>query len=296
MIGALVTVLSLNMSLSLIQEYSQVAGTLPITAATTATPIAVTSPAHGVPLGRVVHGYVSGVGGMPEATGMWVCTPVDADTFTLTGVDQQGHFIPVAGAGAYTSGGTIQYAFPDYGILLGRQMVALSSAVVAPRIVFVPTREPKWLEESYAGVDGPATPQTRGQPDAQTQRLAKAYAQRLKTFEMYVTGAANPPSPNFGDFDATDFLADLLYRTIFESFTSGVATMIGGDWPSQKADAASVLQRGQQWMGILQIKQPVSASPLEFVPTGTTLTLVIEPENPLVPNDQTTIAIPPKVP
>lgn len=294
MIGPLIAVLSLNMSLSLIQDYGQVAGSFPVTGATATTPINVTSPAHGVPLGRVVHGYVSGLQGMPEATGMFVCTPTDANTFQLSAFDQQGKYVPIAGTGTYATGGTIQYAFPDWGILLGRQMLALATATVAPRIVFVPTREPKWLEEAYGGVDSPAPPQQRGAPDAQTQRLEKAYAQQLSTFEVYVTGAANPPQPNFGDFDATQFLVHLLYRTIFETFTSGVATVLGGDWPSQKTDSAVMLQRGQQWMGVVQVKQPVRALSLQFVPVGTSLTLTIEPVNALVPNDQTTIVIPPK--
>jgi hypothetical protein len=292
MIGALVAVISLNMSLSLIQN-GQVAGSFPVTSATTTTPIALTSPSHGVPLGRVVHGYVSGLDGMPEATGMWVCTPIDANTFVISGIDQQGNVIPVPGTGTYVSGGAIQFAFPDWGILLGRQMLALNSAPVSPRIVFVPTREPKWLEESAGGYDVPAPPQSRGSVEAQSLRLNKTIAQQLTTFEVYVTGAASPPSPNYGDFDATQSLVQLLYQTVFDAYTSGVATMLGGDWPSQKIDAASMLQRGQQWMGILQFKQKVSEAPLQFVPTGTTLTLVIEPENPLVPNDQTTIVVSP---
>jgi hypothetical protein len=66
-----------------------------ITGATNASPIEVTSAAHGLPTGaRVV---VSGVGGNTAANGTFFVTATGANTFTLTGS---------AGDGAYTSGGS----------------------------------------------------------------------------------------------------------------------------------------------------------------------------------------------
>ena len=65
--GALVALTSLNLTNVLVQDFGVVARTLTITAATATTPISVTSAAHGVPLGRVLHGIVSGVTGMTEA-------------------------------------------------------------------------------------------------------------------------------------------------------------------------------------------------------------------------------------
>ena len=44
------------------------------------------------------HLYISGVGGVPNATGLWQITKVDADTFTLDGSTF---------AGTFTSGGTV---------------------------------------------------------------------------------------------------------------------------------------------------------------------------------------------
>ena len=294
MIGALVAILSLNMSYSLIVNYGQVAGTLPITGATQTTPILVTSPNHGVPPSRVVHGIVDEVTGTVEANGLWIATPVDPNTLSLTTLTAQGIPVNSVGTNPYTGGGRLQFAFPDWQILLGRQMVALSTAVVSPRIVFVPTREPKWLYESYGSVGQDFIDQrTRGTKEQQTMTLEKLYATQPTHFEVYVTGAANPPSPNFGDFDATQFLVYVLYQTLFETIGGDDAQSVkGGDWPSQKVDAASMLQRGQQWMGIVEIKQPVAAVPKAFVPAGTSIVFTVQPDNPLVPQDQTTITIP----
>lgn len=66
-----------------------------ITGATNATPIVITSTAHGLQTGARVT--VSGVGGNTAANTTATITRVSADTFSLDGV---------AGNGAYTSGGT----------------------------------------------------------------------------------------------------------------------------------------------------------------------------------------------
>jgi hypothetical protein len=293
MIGALVAVLSLNMTLSLIQNYGQVAGTLPITGATTTTPILVTSPNHGVPPARVVHGVVDQVSGTTEANGLWIATPVDSNTLSLSTFDAQGNVVQSVGVNAYAGGGRLRYAFPDYGILLGRQLLNLSTAVASPRIAFVPTKNGPWVYESEGSVGQTVAEQrSTGTAEQQYMTLHKQYATEPVTFEVYVTGAANPPAPNFGDFDATQLLVHVLYATLFEAVTSPVARIVQADWPSQKADSATMLQRGQMWMGIVEIKQPVTAIPKSFVPAGTSIVFTVEPENPLVPQDQTTITIP----
>jgi hypothetical protein len=64
-----------------------------ITGATNASPIVITSTAHGLTTGAVVT--ISGVGGNTAANTTAVATVLDANTFS----------IPVAGNGAYTSGG-----------------------------------------------------------------------------------------------------------------------------------------------------------------------------------------------
>lgn len=66
-----------------------------ITGATNASPIVITSVAHGLTTGTRVT--ITGVGGNTAANATWVITRIDADTFSLTSS---------TGDGAYTSGGT----------------------------------------------------------------------------------------------------------------------------------------------------------------------------------------------
>lgn len=69
--------------------------TIAITGATNTNPIVVHAAAHGMDTGT--QGTIAGVGGNTAANGQWNVTVVDADHFS----------IPVAGNGAYTSGGTV---------------------------------------------------------------------------------------------------------------------------------------------------------------------------------------------
>jgi hypothetical protein len=279
MIGALIATLSLYVTNALVFS-GQVAGTLPITAATATTPITVTSTAHGIPPARVMHAVISGVTGETEANGLWELSVVDANTLSLGSYSPQGVPQASVGVNAYTGGGTISYAFPDYQILVGRQMLALASSAASPRIVMIPTRGPAWLYESYGSVALDATTQkTRGTLEEQTMRQHKLYATQPKTFEVYITGAASPPSPNFGDFDAVDALVETFYQVLFEACTPDIAQILHEDWPSQYPTAGANTQRGQQWMGILQIKQPIKANALAFVPAGTSLVMTVEPTN-----------------
>lgn len=73
------------------------ASALTITGATNASPIVITSVAHGLITGAVVT--VAGVGGNTNANGTFKITKLTADTFSLDGS---------AGNSAYTSGGTAQ--------------------------------------------------------------------------------------------------------------------------------------------------------------------------------------------
>jgi hypothetical protein len=184
----------------------------------------------------------------------------------------------------YLGGGQIQYAFPDRQILLGRRNVALSSAVASPRIVFVPTDGRAWGFEPYGGL-GPAPPQQRGSLEQQSQRLQPALATEFTTFEVYVTGSApdygaSAPSPDFADFDATQAIVWALYAAFFDAVGGPPrAKILHESWPSQKEDAASMLQRGQQWMGILELQQNVSKAPRQYVNIGTYVEMTVEPIN-----------------
>ena len=276
MISELVTLLSLNMTLALVQA-GQVAGTFTVSGATATQPIALTVPNHNVPLGRVVHGVVTGVSGISEANGLFVLTPTDPNTFTLSTYAADGTKVIPTGTGSYGGGGLVQYAFPDYQILLGRRWIATSTAVATPRIVFVPTFEAAWTFEPYGGQGAPA-PVLNGPQEVQNATLLPQYETEPTTFEVYVTGAANPPSPDFGDLDATQALLYQLRIVCIDAMgSSDRCRVLRGSWPSQlpanhPLATGTQSQRGQQWMGVMQFWQPVTTTPLQYVPAGTSLT------------------------
>lgn len=290
MIAALVALTSLNLTAVLLQDYSVVAKTWPITAATATTPIVVTSTAHGVPLGRTVHGIVSGVVGMTEANGLWIFTPNDADHFTLTSLTAQGLPVNSVGVNAYVSGGQIQTPFPGYRILLGRRHVATAEAVASPRVVFVPTDERAWGFEAYGGAPPsivPAViPNVRGSAEQQSMSLAPQIATQFPTFEVHVYGCATNygaagPAPDDGDFDATQAIVWALYGVCFDE-VGGLprAKVLRGGWPSQHEGAGSMTQRGQHWMGVIEFQQAVTKLPGQFAPIGVTGQFTVEPVNP----------------
>ena len=295
-IGTLVALLSLNLTLNLVNA-GQVYKTLPITGATATTPINVTSPNHGLPVpnagtpaARVLHGVITGVTGETEANGLWVLTPVDSNTFALSTLSPQGLYTPAVGTHAYISGGTISYAFPDFQILLGRQMVALASAVASPRIVFVPTNGRRWDFTPYGG-QGPAPRQQRGSLEQQSEKTAPQLGTKWRTFEVHITGAASPPDPNFGDLDAVDALESALYAVMFDAITPSRFNWLQEKWPSQTEEAGSMTQHGQKSVHLVEIATPITNAPLSFVPTGTKLQMTVEPEG--SPSDATVITLSP---
>jgi hypothetical protein len=293
MIGSLVAIISLNTTLSLIQDYGVVAQSLIVSGATVTSPITVSVPDHNIPPGRVMHGVLTGMTGMTEANGLWVFTPVDANTLALSTFTAQGIPVDSAATNAWTGGGIIQYAFPDFQILLGRRLVALTSSVASPRICFIPTDGRAWGFEPYGSAGNVDDPNGRGTLEQQSMVLQPQLATQFSTFEVLVSGCANPPSPDFLDFDATQQIVDALYGVLFDA-TGGLprAKILHESWPSQldedaQAATGSMTQRGQQWRGILELQRPVTKVRKTFVQIGTYIEFTVEPVNPLVPTDQT---------
>lgn len=290
MIGALVALTSLNLTAVLIQDYGVVAKSWSITAATTATPIVITSVAHGVPLGRVVHGIVSEVAGEEEANGLWIATPLDADTFALSTLTAQGIPVQSVGVNAYVSGGQMQSALVDYSILLGRRNVALAIGAASPRVIFVPTSGRAWDFEPYGGAAPsivPAVfPNVRGSAEQQSMTLAPQLATQFPTFEVWIHGCATDygaaaPAPDYADFDACQALAFALYSVFFDE-VGGLprARVIHEDWPSQQPDSGTMSQRGQTYRQILELQQGVTKLPGQFAPIGVSGQFTVEPVNP----------------
>jgi hypothetical protein len=300
-LSALVALISLNLTSTLVTDYEFVAGTLPITGATVSTPIQVTCAAHGLPPGRTLHGVVTGVGGTFEANGVWVLSYVDPNTLSLSTLSAQGLPAPSVGVHTYTSGGLVSYAFPipDGRALMGRRNVPMVMSDVSPRIVFVPTDGRRWGFEAYAGANPnilPAeSPNVQGSLEQQSMTTQPQLATHFPTFEVYVTATAKltgspNPDPDALDFDAVEVLCDILYGVLFDS-VGGRVNVLHEAWPSQGRSAGTASQRGQQKLLVIELQQPVTKPPLGFVPSGVSLVETVYPINPLVPNDETIITI-----
>ena len=290
MLSALVALISLNLTLTLIQDYGVIAQTWTITDATTASPIVITCTAHGVPLGRVVHGIVSGVGGMPEADGLWIATPLDADRFALSTLTAQGLPQPSSGVGTYSTGGQLQAALPEWSILLGRRNLDIATSPTSPRFTFIPCAARAWDFEPYGGANPslqPAQrPPVRGSLEQQSMSLAPQLATEFPTFEVWIHGCAPDfgapgPAPDGADFDAAQALAHILYGVLFDA-TGGLprARILHQDWPSQMPDSGTMTQRGQVTRLFLEMQSPVTKPPASFAPIGVTGAFTVQPVNP----------------
>lgn len=292
MIGALVSLLSLDMTRKLVAA-GMVASTFTITGATNATPIVLTtSTAHG--LTRRTHAVVSGVVGNVAANGLWVMTPTSTTQLALSTFESDGTPVNSVGSGAYTSGGLAKTAFPDGSIRLGRRNVPMASAVATPRIVFVPVGSSEWKLDPYGGaIPAASRPPARVNQTAEQQTMLQR--RQLNTerqkFEVHVTGCATPPDPDFGDFDVTQAIYQSLYESMFNLITPDRARVLGGNWVSQVESIQTLDTRGQKWVGVVEIAQAVADNPLSFVNANTDGTLVVNFDNG-DPADETVIVVP----
>lgn len=292
MIGALVALLSLDVTRKLVAA-GYVASTLFISSASDASPVVITT---AVPhkFQRPTHGIVQGVGGNAGANGTWVMTPTGPQTLTLTSFTLAGGTILSQGTGTYTSGGTIQTAFPDGSILLGRRNVAMQTAVATPRIVFVPMGSPEWGLDPYGGVIPAATVPRARASETDEQKLMKQSRQlatEVQTFEVHVTGSAVPSDPDFGDFDVTQAIYQTLYGSMFNMISPARAIVKRGHWVSQDETIQTLDVRGQKWVGIVEIHQPVLDDALQFVSGSTDGTITVNFTDG-ASGDQTIIEVP----
>ena len=299
MLATLVAQLSLNITAAIVATAGAQTFTLPpITAATATTPIQITSTAHGIPPARKIHAVVAGVVGMVEANNVWVLSVVDVNTFALSGFTTQGAYKPSVGVNAYVSGGTITYAFPDYMMLLGRRNQALASAGVTPRVLFVPCESGEWGFEPEGGV-GQAAPLEPASPEVAFGTLQPQIGTETIAFDVFVTGcAATQPGqsgdPDFGDFEATQAVYQLVYATIVYGTGVPRGKMLRSYWPSQlpanhPLATGTQSQRGQQWCGRFQFYQPISAPPNQYTAGSLTFDVTTVPGGAV---DDTIIEIP----
>jgi hypothetical protein len=284
-IGSLVALLSLDMTRKLVGA-GLVATTLAVAAVSGGSPAVVTLAApHG--LVRNAHAVVTLPGvtlnrldteGVASADTQWVCTIVDATHLSLSTWTSAGQFVPSIPSGSYSGGGTVKIAFPDGSILLGRRNVAMATAVATPRIVFVPKGSGAWGLDPYGGNPPPATVPRRRSAETAEQKFLKLQPQlatERQRFEVHVTGSATPSDPDFGDFDATQFLYQSLYVSMFNMISPDRGKIIGGSWESQGEEMQSLVTHGQKWVGVVEIAMPVVQEAVTFVNFGTSGTAVV---------------------
>lgn len=276
MIGALVSLLSLDMTRKLV-ESGRIAKTLVIIGATNATPVVVeTSVPHGIPYGSPVHAVVSDVNGNEGANGLWVMTTVDTTHLVLTTFSSMGVKLNSIGTGDYVDGGMAQIGFPAGRILLGARTIAMQTAVATPRIVFIPLGSPEWVINPAGGVI--PTPMSPGRlanltDEQKFMLLNNQINTEASTFEVHVSGCATPPDPVAGDFDETQAIYQSLYGSMYDMVGPSRAKVLSAHWESQDANVGKLDIRGQRWVGIVQIYQYVTDNPLSFVPADTDGTL-----------------------
>lgn len=284
MIGALIGLISLDVCAKLIGA-GMVYSTATVAGASNTTPIVITTAEpHGFLPAQKYHGLVSGVGGNTNANGIWEMTVIDDTNVSLGLFTPQGAPTQAIGNGTYTGGGVVQTALPDGRIRLGRKYRKINGR--PNRITFVPYGMCTWQFDPYGGSIPPtAIPRTLASQTAEqkTMKLQRQIVTEKQRFQIYSWGAASPPDPDFGDYDATQ----ILYQQVVQSLWT-LATqweIRGGEWISQAENYDQWNMLGQEHMLQLEISQPTLDQMLAFVPTGTTATLTVELDG-ATPDDQ----------
>lgn len=119
-----------------------------VTGATNATPVVLSLSAPHLIANPKATVVVSGVTGNLAANGIYVAHVVDAQTLALYSLTGTGAESPVAGSGAYAGGGTVQTAFTDGEIVVGK--IRDGENWAPPRCVFTP-RGFRFAARSYGG-------------------------------------------------------------------------------------------------------------------------------------------------
>jgi hypothetical protein len=156
-------------------------------------------------------------------------------------------------------------------ILIGRQHVAEQSA--PPRIVVVP----------MASTFGPRDTYNRNQTanfGSPSQEQLLQWAQRsihteILHLEIHVWGAANPPDPEGGDFDATQVYYQCLIQSVRANITGGY-TLEPGIWVDQDPKMAQLMKFGHEFVFGINIHTPILDMLLSYAPSGTVLSTTVE--------------------
>ncbi len=260
-IAALVTLLSLDVSAALVAAGYVAQPAVNVAGATNATPIVVATAApHGITL-PTEHVVIAGVAGNTAANGTWIATPVDTTHFSLSTMGPDGTVTPVAGSGAYTSGGTVSQAFVDGRILLGRQHIAENSS--PPRVVFVP------LSSTFGPRSVSSRSNVAGNMSAEQlyASQARSLATEKVTFEVHVWGLATSGDDD-ANFDATQVLYQQVIRTA-NLIATGRVGLGSGRWVEAESGASQVVRLGRGYVFELELETPVLDKLLARVQGGT---------------------------
>jgi hypothetical protein len=162
-------------------------------------------------------------------------------------------------------------ALTDGAILIGRQHVIEQSS--PPRVVFVPVGSAYGPRNMYG-------PSNRANPtlEASAQILQRAIATETVKFEVHVWGQADPPDPEGGDFDATQFLYQALILSIHLT-TVGSYKLGNGTWVDQAPSMAQFQKAGHEYVFTIDIDTPVMDGPLQYVQEGTVGSITVIEEN-----------------
>lgn len=295
-IGALVALISLDVTASMIAA-GQASQSWIISMATATTPIIVTTTApHEVPPGVKMHAVVSGIAGVSGANGTWELAYVDETRFSLSTYSPFGSVVPSVGAGVYAGGGLIETVLDQGRILLGRKYWDTTGA--PPKVVFIPSVAPLFDFVALGGATMPLMTSPSSLAQMTPEQISMAQDPPILTdharFEVYVWGASTPADPDFADYDVTRALRDQVIATCMRLISQPMCKVLGGVWESQREGdrQAAWMSLGQVYKMLVEILMPISDTPFAFVPLGTNATLVVQPANP-APGDPIVIITPP---
>jgi hypothetical protein len=109
-------------------------------------------------------------------------------------------------------------------------------------------------------------------PGQQARKLRRPLASKATVYEVHVWGQANPADPERLDFDATDYLADVVLQAA-QLLAMGSVSMreSRGIWEDQQEGATQRVKAGHRVSFQLTISAPVLDSSVQFPPAPLTL-------------------------
>lgn len=152
-------------------------------------------------------------------------------------------------------------------ILLGREHLKEHDA--PSQIVFIPIGfalgPPDTKSNQVRQTDGSI-------PGQLARKLRRPLASKSTLYEVHVWGQANPADPDRGDFDATDYLCDVVVQAAQLSAMCSVSFQNAqGVWEDQLSGAPQRVKAGHRARFNLTLGSPVQDSSVQFPPRPLTI-------------------------